>query len=319
MTEVIERALALWGMGEASHRLIATRENQVYQVDTGSGAFALRVHRKGYRTDDELHSELMWMDAIARGGVSVPKPLASVSGEFLQVVESRQVDVLTWLNGVPVGKTGEELVVADRTGLFYRMGREMARVHKISDEWVLPAGFTRSSWDRAGLVGGNPLWGRFWENPSLSKADAALFAELRTKADAALAESEASLDYGLIHADLVRENVMMDGANIQLIDFDDGGFGFRLFDLATTLLKNIDEPDYPDLKGALVRGYLSVRDIDLSALDFFILVRSATYVGWIVSRMEEEGAEVRNARFVRNCRKLAQEYLNERSGQTQPK
>jgi Ser/Thr protein kinase RdoA (MazF antagonist) len=314
MTKVIERALTLWGMGEASYRLIATRENRVYRVDTGSGAFALRVHRKGYRTDDELHSELKWMDAIARGGVSVPKPMVSVSGEFLQVAEGHQVDVLTWLNGVPIGKTGEKLIVADRAGLFYRMGHEMARVHQISDEWVLPAGFTRSSWDRAGLVGGNPLWGRFWENPSLSNADVALFAELRKKADADLAEREASLDYGLIHADLVRENVMMDGNNIQLIDFDDGGFGFRLFDLATTLLKNIDEPDYLDLKDALVQGYLSVRSIDLSALDFFILLRSATYVGWIVSRMEEEGAEVRNTRFVRNCRKLAQAYLDDRKG-----
>ena len=32
-----------------------------------------------------------------------------------------------------------------------------------------------------------------------------------------------------------------------LLDFDDGGFGFRVFDLATTLLKNLAEPDYPAL------------------------------------------------------------------------
>ena len=34
--------------------------------------------------------------------------------------------------------------------------------------------------------------------------------------------------------DLVRENVMVDGDKLQLIDFDDGGFGFNLYDLATT-------------------------------------------------------------------------------------
>jgi Ser/Thr protein kinase RdoA (MazF antagonist) len=27
-----------------------------------------------------------------------------------------------------------------------------------------------------------------------------------------------------------------------LLDFDDGGFGYRLFDLATSLLKTVDEP-----------------------------------------------------------------------------
>jgi len=52
-----------------------------------------------------------------------------------------------------------------------------------------------------------------------------------------------------------------------------------------------------------------VRDIDLAALELFILLRSATYVGWIITRMEEDGSESRNKKFISNTRKLAKNYL----------
>ncbi|WP_297768977.1 phosphotransferase [uncultured Roseovarius sp.] len=126
----------------------------------------------------------------------------------------------------------------------------------------------------------------------MSPQDRTLFLALRDQAIATLKNIGDDLDYGLIHADPVRENIMLDGDRLQLIDFDfdfdfdDGGFGFRLFDIATALLKNLTEPDYPDLRVALTEGYTSRRPIDLRVLDLFIALRSATYVGWIMTRMD---------------------------------
>ncbi|WP_051927513.1 phosphotransferase enzyme family protein [Ruegeria halocynthiae] len=316
MNAVVEQALVLWDMTDAAYRLIAARENQVFRVDHGDRSFAMRLHRKGYRTDSELRSELQWMDAVAQGGVHVPNPIPSRSGAFLHVVDGYQIDILTWLSGAPVGKTGAALKLSDRTGLFHKIGQEMARLHAISDVWTPPQGFVRCSWDRKGLLGPSPLWDRFWDNPTLNDSDRALFTELRQVADTMLARIEEDLDFGLIHADLVRENVMLDGDRVQLIDFDDAGFGFRLFDLATTLIKNMREEDYPDLHDALIVGYRSVRDIDLSELELFIVLRSATYVGWIITRMDEDGAKLRNDRFIRTTRDLARDYLARVSGRS---
>lgn len=310
MSQLVVQALALWGMPDADFVLIAVRENQVFRVDHAGKSYALRLHRSGYRTDAELRSELQWMDGAAQGGLFVPAPIPSATNEFLHVVEGTQIDVLTWLQGEPVGATGEDLRTADREGLFRQIGHEMARLHTVSDSWVLPEGFVRCAWDRSGLVGDSPLWGRFWENLTLSASDRELFLAARERADTDLAAIESTLDYGLIHADLVRENVMIDGDRLQLIDFDDGGFGFRLFDLATTLLKNIDESDYSALRDSLIEGYRSVRPIDTNALDLFLLLRAATYVGWIAPRLNEDGSEVRNARFVGQLRKQALNYLS---------
>lgn len=83
-----------------------------------------------------------------------------------------------------------------------------------------------------------------------------------------------------------------------------GGFGYRLFDLATTLLKNLAEPNYEDLKAALLAGYEEERTLDLELLDLFIALRASTYVGWIVPRMSENGAEARNRRFIETACRL---------------
>lgn len=309
--ETVRTALARWNLGNADCRLVAARENRVYRVEHAGKRAALRLHRPGYRRDAELSSELQWMAALADGGLTVPAPIAAQDGGFLHRVDGVQVDLLTWLDGVPLGASGVPLEHPDRKGLFAALGRAMARLHEISDAWKNPADFDRWAWDLEGLVGDAPLWGRFWENPTLGSDDRALFEALRQAAEERLAAEGEGLDYGLIHADLVRENVLVGEAGLQLIDFDDGGFGFRLFDIATGLFKNRAEPDYADLEASLIAGYRSMRPIDTRLLPLFMALRAATYVGWIVERLDEPGGEARNCRFIRAARELAEAVLGE--------
>ncbi|MDF0603008.1 phosphotransferase [Psychromarinibacter sp. C21-152] len=309
MNDTVEKALRLWGMDGAEHRVFAARENVVHKVRHEGAAYALRLHRAGYRSDDELVSELEMMEAARQAGLHVPAPVVSERGNVAETVDDVQVDMLSWLDGAPVGKSGEPLAPSCGPALFRSIGGEVARLHAAMDDWTPPPQFSRCAWDHDGLLGEAPVWGRFWENPTLNPADRELFVRLRDVAGADLAALAPGLDYGLIHADLVRENVILEGERVQLIDFDDAGFGFRLFDIATTLLKNIDEPAYADLKSGLLAGYHAVRPLDVAALDLFLALRSATYVGWIASKLNEEGAAARNDRFVARTRWLAQGYL----------
>ncbi|OLP45966.1 phosphotransferase [Rhizobium oryziradicis] len=108
------------------------------------------------------------------------------------------------------------------------------------------------------------------------------------------------LDYGLIHADLVRKNVLVDGNRIELIDFDDGGLGYRMFDIATALFKSRAEPDYLVIKAALIEGYRRVRvlpDSALLTLPLFMVLRSVTYIGWIGERHDMPDAMERLQRY----------------------
>jgi Ser/Thr protein kinase RdoA (MazF antagonist) len=217
--------------------------------------------------------------------------------------------VVTWLDGKPLGKSREPLKLPDAPAVFHTLGREMAKLHLACDAWTRPVRFTRCAWDAEGLLGDDPLWGRFWENPTLDADTKRLLTAFRSVAMRHLARVP-DLDQGLIHADLVRENVMLDGdGQIAMIDFDDGGFGYRLFDLATALLKNRREPNYPALLSALIAGYRSVRWLDTTELDLFLCLRAVTYLGWIVPRMDEPSSHVRNARFITDAQELCGAYM----------
>ncbi|MEW2915784.1 homoserine kinase [Ruegeria sp. ANG10] len=309
MTRIVEQALTLWGMDNAEWSLVAARENHVYRVQTGGHSYALRLHRQGLHSDAALRSELQWIAELGAKGVSVPTPVPATDGHYLHLLDGVRVDLLDWLPGRPLGSTGTGIDHDDRTGIFRALGREMAKLHEVSDAWVRPDEFERWSWDRAGLLGDVPLWSRFWENPTLSDEDHALFTAFRGTANNHLQKIEDQLDYGLIHADLVRENVMVQDNKLWLIDFDDAGFGFRLFDVATTLLKNLREPDYDTLQEALLEGYRSGRALDTKHLDLFMALRAVTYVGWVSSRMGEDGSEAQNTRFKDTARELLTRYL----------
>lgn len=309
MTVLVEKALALWGMEDAKCTFVAGRENQVYRVTSDAGDFAMRFKRPGYRSAPELLSELQWMNAMDRAGLHVPQPHPSLSGKLLEDTGTHFVDLIGWLSGQPIGNSRERLDLPDAPGTFRLLGRELARLHNACDAWTPPKGFIRQSWDAEGLLGEAPLWGRFWENPTVDAQTRDMLVAFRARASRDLNAIAKAFDYGLIHGDLVRENVLLDGEIIRLIDFDDGVFGYRLFDVATTLIKNTGEPDFDALKAALLEGYRSLRALDEKQLDLFMALRAVTYVGWIVPRLAEDGSPRRNKRFIADAQLHCVAYL----------
>ncbi|MGY3439708.1 MULTISPECIES: phosphotransferase enzyme family protein [unclassified Marinovum] len=261
------KALPLWGLEGAKITLIAARENSVYRVDHPTGSFAMRLHRQCYRTNDQLKSELDWMAWVAQSGLSVPAPQVSLDGSHLQTVDDVQIDILSWLKGATLDVLLPSMGKEARLQLFQSLGRDIAKLHNASDAWPGVATCVRPAWDVDGLLGGAPLWDRFWDNPGLTAKQRDLFFAFRTEARSNLDALAASLDYGLIHADLVPANVMAQGSILHFIDFDDGGFGFRLFEVATALLKYRALPDFETLKAVLIVGYQAHRPLGSGPID----------------------------------------------------
>lgn len=308
--ELAARAVDRWPVSVADIGFVAARENVIFKVTSRDGqAFALRAHRPGYRSDVAIASELEWMAALADGGIAVPRPLASRAGRLVETVDGRRFDMLSWLAGASMGKTGALLNLTDRAGTFHGLGCEMARIHAISDRFAPSPEFSVPRWDAGGLIGDQPLWDRFWLNPALDNDQRRTLLTVRDRARERLDALADRLDFGLIHADLVRENVLVDGDAIGIIDFGDCGYGYRLFDIATALLKNRREHDFNELAAALLAGYRSLRPIDTTELPLFLALRSLTYVGWIISRLDEDNSAARNARNIAVAVALSEAYL----------
>ena len=294
MSEAEARAaLAYWDNDGSAPALISHRENAVYEVRLADGRrAALRLHRPGYNSAPEIASELWWMQALAARGFPVPTPVAARSGDLtVPLAGDRLATMLDWATGAPLGSGGEPLggTLAEQEALYRQVGVLLARFHDECDALVLPADFTRRDWNIDGFLGEEPLWGRFWDNPALSASDRAVVLQARAKARADLADYlKAGADCGLIHADGLRENIFRDGDTLTLIDFDDAGFGFRLYDLATAVSQAIDDPSYPSLTAAVLQGYASARPLDRQAaalMPLFAMLRCFASLGWVMPRL----------------------------------
>ncbi|MCY1432197.1 Homoserine kinase [compost metagenome] len=281
---------------------------------------ALRVHRHGYHSEAALRSELTWMEQLAAGGIGVPQIIRTRAGEHLaevhseELAESRHVDMLGWLSGSTMGSAEHGIRPdADVRALFFEAGAVAARIHLRSTQWRQPNEFTRHAWDEEGLVGADPLWGRFWEFEMLQPEQRQLIQDARLEARQALRRYGRTLDnFSMIHADFVPENLMLDGSRLQLIDFDDSGFGWHMFELATALFFCLDDPRFAQIETALLDGYHSVKPLsgtDRASLPLFLALRGMTYLGWLHTRQNAEvNAELGPLVVERACQ-LAREFL----------
>lgn len=266
-------------------RLVTARENAVHEVALSHGRAALRLHRMGYQTEAAIRSEIWWCGALYDAGLPVPRPITLPDSDvLLRLPSGRFASAVGWIGGVPLGAAGVPLAgtAREQADRHHALGALLARVHAASDRLTLPAGFIRPRWDSDGLVGEVPFWGRFWDHPALRPDEAAIARRVRDLLRERLAEAG---PVGLIHADVLRENVLVNGASLALIDFDDAGFGYRPYDLGTVLSQNQAEPSLPEIAGALAEGYSAHRPLDPAILPAMTLMRCCASVGWTMPRL----------------------------------
>jgi Ser/Thr protein kinase RdoA (MazF antagonist) len=318
---VARQARRHWPAITSDPVLLMQRENAVFKVETSSGPAALRVHRAGYHHRDEVNSELAWMAHLSQSGLEVPLPHLTREGVWVAEVEDDDgnplmVDLLSWVEGKPLGQSRMPLAhsEADLRQIFHDLGVLVADLHSVSDAWALPPGFRRHALDKEGLIGEGAAWGRFWCAVALTAAERDLVGAARERAGEQLdALPPRPASFGLIHADLVRENIFVSPGKVRIIDFDDSGFGYRMFDLAVALIKNRDEPHYAVMKRALLAGYATRREItpeDEASITLFLALRDLALLGWADQRQHEPNIAPRIPRIKADALNAAQTLLN---------
>lgn len=250
------------------------------------GRFLVRIHRPRYQTRETILSELEWLAALRRQtDIAVPEPVPARGGELLVaasadgVPESRFCSVLRWMNG--------RGVAADPDPHHFRLlGRTTAKLHAHASSWRRPASFRRARWDHDGLFFGNRPGGeRFdaaWEQ--LPAEPRRVLEEVSRDTRQVMRELGNSEDvFGLIHADLHLENVFFHGDSVRVIDFDDCGEGYWVYDAAVTLFDYYRRPDWIDLRDAWFEGYQQERALSSSekrALPTMMAARGASLALW---------------------------------------
>ena len=290
-----QQALEAWGLQSARYQLVSAVENVVFRVEPDDGqALVLRLHRSWYHSLDELISERQWTRALNDYGISTPVPVPALDGSDYVLVkdslsgEARYAGMSQWVDGEILDNTIANS--DDFAGHFRRLGELAARIHNQASGWQPPAGFTRHSLDADGFMGLSPFWGPFWASPELSASERTTFEHLRETIHGLLSRLESGPRvYSMIHADLHPRNLVVNGERLHVIDFDDAGFGWHMYELAVGLFSYQSHPHFSEMVAAVFEGYREIRPLSTESaalLPVFLLVRTLALVGWLADRPE---------------------------------
>ncbi len=320
-TPTAHAALAAFPIEAQDLTLVSLSENVTFRVTDGRDGrpYVFRLHRPGYHTLDELVSERAWIRALAEAGIDVPEAVITRDGQdYVPVTipstgEQRFAGMASWTEGhllsdVLAQTTDQKFVEKS----FEQLGAITAAMHDQASAWQPPPGFRRHSLDSDGLMGMAPHWGEFWEHRSLTAGERRLLLDTRQRMHDMLSRlGQDSPAYSVIHADLHPGNIVVDGERLTVIDFDDAGFGWHQYDIATALTHWQTKPNAAEIERAFLAGYRARRPVPdeaLSLIPQFRLIRWMATIGWFHQRPEVNRPsaifEERKAWVLDQCRAL---------------
>jgi Ser/Thr protein kinase RdoA (MazF antagonist) len=318
-----------WGLSaQADVALLTVSENATF-VATDPGAPApviLRVHRPGYHTRAEIESELAWIDALrAEAVAAIPRPLPCRSGGHIAGFsldgETRDVVAFSFMDG------SEPATDAGLANGFRDLGAISARLHGHARRWRQPAGFVRKTWDFATTVGPTPHWGDWRAALGLTQDGQSVLERACVALEARLgAYGKGDDRWGLIHADLRLANLLVEDGpagrgRIGVIDFDDCGFGWFMYDFAAAISFIETDPLIPDLQAAWIEGYRTIAPLpaeDAAMLPTFIMLRRLLLTAWIASHAETPTALEFGPGYTDGTIAIAERYLADAAAPSAP-
>lgn len=317
LDRLAQESLVLWDVPEgATARLINVSENATYLVEAPGGyKSVLRIHRENYHSHRAIECELAWLEALDRDKVvTTPGVYVGRNGDPIQeghvdgLPAPRFMVLFHFVEGDPPDESG------DMTAGFEELGQIAARCHDHVLRWEKPENFERLTWDVDAVFGENPTWGNWRDAPEVTAEVRPVLEQVEATIRQRLgAFGKAPDRFNLIHADMRLANLLEDETGTRLIDFDDCGWGWFLYDFAAAISFIEDDPRIPSLKAAWLKGYRSVRALSAEEefeLDTFIMLRRMALLAWIGSHIEAPEPQELAPGFAATTARLGQDYLD---------
>lgn len=291
-------------------------ENFTYRLESKKEGiqYALRVNRPGYHSMEELTAELVWMKALrADTDIQMADVIPGKDGKLLQELslsgtEDRYVCTLfSFVEGEGIRGIEKERLVKYQ----WDIGAITAKLHNHAVKWNPDNTLPRFTWDWEDLFGPSSRWGEWEKNQKLSEEQRKIFARAAAIGEDRLRRYGKGKDrYGLIHSDLNINNILVENDEVRVLDFDDCGYGWFLYDLSTAVLEYDDT--LPEMVEAWLAGYESVRKLskeDKDEIETFIVLRKIIRMGWIASHADNDTVKRVTDRYYEQTTRMAEKYV----------
>ena len=316
LDELVSKSLNLWELpSDVKFKLLNVSENFTYLLEASGGyKSVLRIHREDYHTEHAIECELMWMDALKMSStVQTPDCYRGRNGRIIQITSTprlpdpRFMVLFKFIEGEPPDEDG------DLTLHFEELGEISAKMHTHAINWEKSDGLERLIWDLESVFGKQATWGDWRDAPNVDDEVKSVLERVEQSVRERLtAYGKSKGRYGLIHADMRLANLLIEDKNTRVIDFDDCGYGWFMYDFAAGISFMEDDPRIPDLKTAWLTGYQRFRKLDfadLQEIDTLIMLRRMALLAWIGSHIEAPEPQAMANSFATNTVDLGMKYL----------
>jgi Ser/Thr protein kinase RdoA (MazF antagonist) len=323
LKRMVAKNLPRWGLPpDSAVRLLNLSENATFALEPfregpeTRSSLILRVHRVGYSSAHEIRSELAWISALRNACVvDTAQPIAALDGELVQRLASsagRPDRYAVAFERLPGAEPGQ----GDALPWFERLGEITAKMHRHARTWKLPEGFRRKRWDLETMLGPRAYWGPWRAALGLDTAGTRVLETAVTLIERRLAAyGSGAARFGLVHADLRLANLLADGEHLRVIDFDDCGFSWFMYDFATGVSFIEDDPKLSSLLEAWLTGYRKIAPLspaDAAEIPTFVVLRRILLCAWLASHSEVPLARELGVSYTRGTLTLAEEFLGGR-------
>ena len=197
---------------------------------------------------------------------------------------------------------------------FPKLGEITALLHQHTRSWAKPSWFRRPVSDVCTTLGSLPHWGP-WQS---SVTDPEQISRLERLADLVMRRLHGFGDgpqrFGLVHAGLRLANLLVDGDQITVIDFEDCGLRWYVYDLACALTFDEGRADVRELIALWVDGYRQVEHLsaeDEAEIDTFLMLRRLMLTAYDGLRHDTElAARMKADGYNTETCALAEPYLS---------
>ena len=295
--------------------LLNVSENFTYLVkDSKNFKAVLRVHRENYNSDRAIESELLWKDALIESGtIKSPKHYLGKNGKAIQQLKLQNLKnpkymvMFEFIDGQQPDESG------DLIEHFKVLGESAARMHIHSKEWEFTKKMSRHSWDLNSIFGKRAIWGNWRDAPQITSEIKKILERVEKLIKRRLEIYGKGHDrFGLIHSDMRLTNLIVDHQHTWIIDFDDCGFSWYLYDFAAGISFIETDPRIPELKQAWFEGYSNIRvleTVDIDEIDTLVMLRRMALLAWIGSHSEAPEPRALADGFAKTTAELGEKYL----------
>jgi Ser/Thr protein kinase RdoA (MazF antagonist) len=311
LRKLAEAALEEYGLAGANLTFTHSEGNVIFRVDVPGptpdqkwddpyvpNRYNLRILATSQIKD--VLGELTWLAALRQeADLPVPEPVSTLNGELLtritspEVPDGKLVSLMRWVDGRHLNK-------GLQTHHSNAWGELVGQLHKFSAGWQPPEGFERPTWDWDGQLSNGVLRTPVDE---LAASMPEQFREpfeivSREVRDVMASFGKGADAYGLIHCDMYLENLLFKAGQPRLIDFEDCGYGYWMWDFGVIFSQWPWTIEFPRLRDAFFDGYSQIRTLpetQYKHLDLFMAAQCATMVLW-------------SSMFIKNDPALRSEY-----------